>query len=457
MDKPKVLIIEDDTNIQLLYKRIFLEAWFEVYFADDGKAGLDLYFSKAPEIIILDMMMPNVSGYIVLKNIRQKRKDTTTKIFIASGVKDKAEIIACAQLGIQGYIMKPFVVEALRDKFAAYSPLSKMSPPGEKKSAPHNAQSDDQRLARQKAQLEISNKGTSSSRIQDFCTAMQSGEMTPKEAGQKIFETAKAEKLDLPSMPDIIFKIQETMANEQATFKDLGKVIAPDQNISSKLIALSNSALFCGANKCSSVDDAISRVGMQEVKEVVVFLSNRAMHALTDSRFEADLQSLSSHSIACGVASRMVAEHLKYDNPFICFTAGVMHDLGRLILIRIFAQVYKDEKELDMTLLSEVVRKLHPFVGAMFVKNMGFPEKFEQILLKHEKYDQDFDRAPKELTAVVMGNLLANTLDYKSVSNSAEVDIEQTKVYGHTSMTPALIEKIHSGIKQYFEMVGVVK
>ena len=122
--KPTVLIIEDDKRTQLLFKKVFQEEWFEVHFAGDGQTGLDLYESLKPALIILDMMLPVLNGYVVLQTIRKERHDSSTKIFIATSLSTKEEIVECSKLGIQGYILKPFNFKDLRQKFAAYSPLA---------------------------------------------------------------------------------------------------------------------------------------------------------------------------------------------------------------------------------------------------------------------------------------------------------------------------------------------
>jgi HD-like signal output (HDOD) protein len=242
------------------------------------------------------------------------------------------------------------------------------------------------------------------------------------------------------------------MGNERAGAKDLAREIVQDQNISSKIISLSNSPMFMGAKNSVSVEDAISRVGMQEVKEVVVVLGNRAMHALTDPRFETEIQTLSIHAIATGTASKMVAEHIKCEDVDSCFMAGVVHDLGRLILVRILAQAYIDVDDLDKPFLEEVMSKAHNTIGAIAIEKMGFPEDFVQILLKHEKYDQNFDNVSKELAAVVMGNQLAHKFGYGTGLAPMDVEIETTKVYSHTNMNPELIEKIHIAMKRSLEM-----
>jgi len=68
----KVLIVEDDQGICEMYATAFMREGFKVYTAKDGKYAIEKYNSKQPDIILLDIMMPEVDGYKVLKEVRRR-------------------------------------------------------------------------------------------------------------------------------------------------------------------------------------------------------------------------------------------------------------------------------------------------------------------------------------------------------------------------------------------------
>lgn len=70
----KVLIAEDNKGICDLYAMAFMHAQFKVYTANDGKTAIEKFYAKEPDLVLLDIMMPGVDGYEVLKEIR-KRQD----------------------------------------------------------------------------------------------------------------------------------------------------------------------------------------------------------------------------------------------------------------------------------------------------------------------------------------------------------------------------------------------
>lgn len=108
MAKIKILIAEDDKDTLELYRKGLAEDLFEMRFAANGKEALDLYQEWRPDIIVLDIVMPVMTGYSVLQEIRETMKDRTTKIIMATSLSTRHDIMDCSKLGIHGYIIKPF-------------------------------------------------------------------------------------------------------------------------------------------------------------------------------------------------------------------------------------------------------------------------------------------------------------------------------------------------------------
>ena len=70
----KVLLVEDDKDILDLYAIAFQREGFTVYTANDGKQAIEKFHDKEPDILLLDIMMPNVDGYAVLREVRKDHK-----------------------------------------------------------------------------------------------------------------------------------------------------------------------------------------------------------------------------------------------------------------------------------------------------------------------------------------------------------------------------------------------
>jgi len=108
MDKLKILIAEDDVSVQKLYDKGLTDYMFDKRFTSNGVEALELYETWSPDIIILDIFMPIMTGYSVLKKVREELDDTSTAIIMCTSLSEDEHIKDCMKLGIHGYIVKPF-------------------------------------------------------------------------------------------------------------------------------------------------------------------------------------------------------------------------------------------------------------------------------------------------------------------------------------------------------------
>ena len=107
----KILIIEDDTGIQMSLKDEFESERYIVYTADDGEEGLKMVEDQKPDLIILDVMLPILDGYEVCKKLRREGDNTP---IIMLTVKDKEiDKVLGLELGADDYVTKPFSLREL--------------------------------------------------------------------------------------------------------------------------------------------------------------------------------------------------------------------------------------------------------------------------------------------------------------------------------------------------------
>jgi len=118
--KIKILVIEDSPPMNLLYDRGLPATIFEKRFAKDGQDGLMIYEDWRPDIIILDVMLPVMTGYSVLKKIRISMKDKSTTIIVSTSLSKKEDVTSMMKLGIQGYIIKPFNIRDIGNRILKY-------------------------------------------------------------------------------------------------------------------------------------------------------------------------------------------------------------------------------------------------------------------------------------------------------------------------------------------------
>lgn len=114
-DKPKrVLIVDDDAEIVESVRYALESKGYEIMVARDGNQGLAMAEREDPDLVILDMMMPKRSGFLVLERLRRTRPVPLRVIMITANEGSRHKAYA-EMLGVDDYIRKPFAMDRLMD------------------------------------------------------------------------------------------------------------------------------------------------------------------------------------------------------------------------------------------------------------------------------------------------------------------------------------------------------
>ena len=104
-DKPNILVVDDDPNISRLEQLYLEKEGWEVRTAADGKAAVEEFKRLPPDLILLDVMLPGMDGYEVLKTVR---KSGNIPVIMVTARGETFDKVLCLELGADDYITKPF-------------------------------------------------------------------------------------------------------------------------------------------------------------------------------------------------------------------------------------------------------------------------------------------------------------------------------------------------------------
>jgi DNA-binding response OmpR family regulator len=107
----KVLIAEDDPQIAALISRALQESGFETFIALDGKTALTLFDSLKPQLVITDLIMPQIGGQELCRQIRSRKN--TTPIIMLTALGSTEDVVEGLDAGADDYMIKPFRVPEL--------------------------------------------------------------------------------------------------------------------------------------------------------------------------------------------------------------------------------------------------------------------------------------------------------------------------------------------------------
>jgi DNA-binding response OmpR family regulator len=132
----KVLTVDDSRTIRLIVKKAFEPYNCELFEAENGEKGLAAAAEIHPDLIILDITMPVMTGVEMLKRIKQDEALTNTPVIMLSAESGKDYVMQIVKMGVKDYIVKPFKGEQLIDRAGRILDLVKNHAPDTAKSRP---------------------------------------------------------------------------------------------------------------------------------------------------------------------------------------------------------------------------------------------------------------------------------------------------------------------------------
>ena len=109
----KILIADDEHKIIMTLEYTFRKSGYEVFIARDGSEVLELLKEEIPDVILLDIMMPNVDGYTTLQEIKKQNQLAECKVIFLSAKSNPRDIEKGIALGADAYITKPYSIKKL--------------------------------------------------------------------------------------------------------------------------------------------------------------------------------------------------------------------------------------------------------------------------------------------------------------------------------------------------------
>jgi len=112
----KILAVDDENDVLLVVKTALQAEGFDVVTASNGSEALEKVISESPDAVILDVMMPGITGFQVLEKIRADERTARLPVIMLTGVSDKSKIRDALAAGTDYYIVKPFTFQDLLTK-----------------------------------------------------------------------------------------------------------------------------------------------------------------------------------------------------------------------------------------------------------------------------------------------------------------------------------------------------
>ena len=220
----------------------------------------------------------------------------------------------------------------------------------------------------------------------------------------------------LPPLNLVVQKLLAVTQKDGASADEVSAILASDQAIASKVLALVNSSFYGFPSKITTISRASVILGNKSIKNLA--LSFAAMDAFKDYKGRIPIQDFWSNSLAVATGSQCIAKYIKHPVPEEMFISGLLHDIGSVILSLFYPEEY--EKVLDCgadTFLSSeksILGVSHQTVGAMLLAHWQLPHVLTHAVHTHHSYEQVHTN--QSMAIIAIAEFMSSLIDRNSLT-----------------------------------------
>lgn len=385
--KKHILFVDDEPSVLEGLRRMLrpLRDEWEMHFVGSGTEALTLLAQTPCDVVVSDMRMPGMDGAQLLNEVMH-RYPAVIRIMLSG--QSSQEAILRAVGPTQQYLAKPCDPEILKATVARTSTLREL---------------------------------------------LTDATLKKLVSGMK----------ELPSLPSLFLEVVEALKSPDVSIQKVSQLIARDVGMTAKILQLVNSAFFGQRRRVDDLARAVSLLGFDTIKTLV--LSLHIFSQCEQTKFkDLSINTLWDHSFTTGALARVIARAEKQAQHVTdaAFTAGLLHDCGKLVLATNLPDSYgtvlalvRDQRLPFWKAEGEILGVTHAEVGAYLLGIWGLPEPIVETLAFHHRPAHCLEQTFGPLTAVHV----AEGLEHEHVdtdSPPASVDLDYLARLGLSDRLP---------------------
>jgi len=207
-------------------------------------------------------------------------------------------------------------------------------------------------------------------------------------------------RVELPVLPRAAVEVQELIARD-ADLSSIVRAIEREPTVAAALVKYANAAIYAGLRDVTDLQQAVARLGLNQVRETVVSLSAKAAFKADNPAQAKYYATIWKHSLTTAVAARRLAEFVSAPKE-TAFLAGLLHDIGRICVLRGITTLRKRDPKgfvLPDNTIAEFTDALHCPMGEVLCQAWNIPAELSDAIKRH--HDQNLTE-PKDLLAAVV-------------------------------------------------------
>lgn len=272
--------------------------------------------------------------------------------------------------------------------------------------------------------------------------------LTPQELVQK--------NINLLSLPETAMRINSMVSDPNSTASDIGDVVSQDPALTARLLRVVNSAFYGFPSKIDTISMAITILGTRQLRDLVMTTS--VINRFRDIPASVvDMENFWCHSLTTALAAKNFANHMKISNSERLFVAGLLHDIGKLVMYIALPDPSRQvveiagEPQVDSNHVEEAIFGFtHSQVGAELLRQWKLPESLIEPVAYH--HEPALAKVYQQETAIVhLANVIAN--DIQPAISADDDSVADPMAWKLLGLEPSLLERLHEEVYQQLDDV----
>ena len=264
----------------------------------------------------------------------------------------------------------------------------------------------------------------------------------------------------LSTLPDIYRQILDTISKPYSSTYDIEKVIRIDTNLSARLLKIVNSAFYGYPSKIDTLSRAVNIIGTKQLSTLAIGLNITSVFKNIPSEI-INMKMFWMHSILCGICARLIAGYKNIQNTERMFVAGVLHDIGRLVLYNYLpieslyaATVARNKHNLLYVTERDLFNFDHATIGGDLLNKWQIALFLEDCIRHHHEPQKSKNRV--ESSIVHLADIIANAMGIGSSGEKLIPPLNQ-ETWMQLGITPNVLsvtmEQAEQQLDDVFELI----
>lgn len=263
---------------------------------------------------------------------------------------------------------------------------------------------------------------------------------------------------NLRPMPTSITRALRAIEDSSATSTEISEIIGLDQALSASILQAANSVSMGYSTDCSKLSEAVMRLGFKRLKGIILGIAAVGPYNQSLKGYRFGAGELWNHSIATAVSAEWISRELRYPDPEEAYTAGLLHDMGKLFLDQFVFSDYTRIVDLmlkyKLTLYMAEEQLLgidHANVGGLIAEKWNFPIVLIDAIRYH--HTPSFARTNQRLPAIIN---VANSF-FENTGNQNALFFERSihpETYQILNISQERIDQMHVQLTNYMLSSG---